>query len=118
MQLKLTRHSVYLFNYHIIFIPNYRKYVLTEEITEKLKEIFYEIAYKYDMEIIAVDVMSDPVYFVSVPPKYALSQIIKYFKSIYSKWLKNISEILNLRVLRHGYEHILHPQRVMSVVKS
>jgi len=49
MQLDSTRHSVYLCNYHIIFIPKYRRHVLTGEITEKLKEIFYEIAYKYEM---------------------------------------------------------------------
>jgi len=72
MQLKSTRHSVYLWNYHIIFIPKYRKHVLTGKIVEKLKEIFYEIAYKYEMEIIAVEVMSDPVnLFVSAPPRYA-----------------------------------------------
>jgi len=88
MQLKLTRHSVYLRNYHIIFIPKYRRHVLTGKIAEKLKEIFYEIAYKYEMEIIGVEVMSDHVYLVSALPKYASSQIVKYFKDISSKWLK------------------------------
>ncbi len=89
MQLKSTRHSVYLWNYHIIFIPKYWIHVLTGEITKKLKEIFYEIAYKYEMEIIAVEVMSDPVnLFVSAPPKYAPYHIVKYFKGISSKWLK------------------------------
>ncbi len=89
MQLKSTRHSVYLFNYHIIFIPKYRRHVLTREITEKLKEIFYEIAYKYEMEIIAVEVMRDHIHlFVSAPPRYALSQIVKYFKGISSKLLE------------------------------
>jgi len=89
MQLKSTRYSVYLWNYHIIFIPKYRRHVLTGEITEKLKEIFYEIPYKYGMEIIAVEVMSDHIHlFVSAPPRYAPSQIVKYFKGISSKWLK------------------------------
>ncbi len=89
MRLKSTRHSVYLRNYHIIFIPKYRRHVLTGEITEKLKEIFYEIAYKYEMEIIAVEVMSDHIHlFVSDPPRYAQSYVLKHFKGIYSKWLK------------------------------
>ncbi len=88
MQLKSTRHSVYLFNYHIIFIPKYRRHFLTGEITGKLKEIFYEIAYKYEKDIIAVEVMSDPVYLVSALPRYAPSQIVKYFKDISSKLLK------------------------------
>ncbi len=57
MQLKSTRLSVYLFNYHIIFIPKYRRHVLTGKIAEKIKEIFYEIAYKYGIEIIALEVM-------------------------------------------------------------
>ncbi len=88
MQLKSTRLSVYLRNYHIIFIPKYRRHVLTGKIAEKIKKIFYEIAYKYGMEIIAVEVMSDPVYFVSALPRYAPSQIVNYFKGISSKWLK------------------------------
>ncbi len=88
MQLKSTRLSVYLRNYHIIFIPKYRRHVLTGKIAEKIKEIFYEIAYKYGIEIIAVEVMSDQVYLVSAPPRYAPSQIVKYFKDISSKWLK------------------------------
>ncbi len=88
MQLKSTRLSVYLWNYHIIFIPKYRRHVLTGKIAEKIKEIFYEIAYKYEMEIIAVEVMSDHVYLVSAPPRYAQSYILNYFKDISSKWLK------------------------------
>ncbi len=111
MQLKSTRHSVYLRNYHIIFIPKYRRHVLTGKIAEKLKEIFYEIAYKYGIEIIAVEVMSDPVYLVSALPRYALSQIVKYFKGISSKWLKNIFQILDLMVLGDGHINILYPQR-------
>jgi len=89
MQLKSTRHSVCLWDYHIIFIPKYRRHVLTGEITEKRKEIFYEIAYKHGMEIIPVEVMSGSVnQFVLAPPRYAPSQILKYFKDISSKLLK------------------------------
>jgi len=89
MQLKSTRYSVYLCNYHIYFKPKYKRVAFTLEIIEKLKEIFYEIADKYGMEIISMEVMSDYIHiFVSAPPKYAPSQIVKYFKGISSKWLK------------------------------
>ncbi len=89
MQLKITKYSVYLCNYHIIFIPKYRRHVLTEKIAEKLKEIFYEMAYKHEMKIIAMEVMPDHIHlFVSATPKYAASQIVKYFQGISSKWLK------------------------------
>ncbi len=119
MQLKTTRHSVYLGNYHIIFIPQYRRHVVTGKIAEKLKEIFYEIAYKYGIEIIAMEVMQNPIHlFVSAPPRYAPFQIVKYFRDISSKWLKNIFQILDLRFRRHGHGHILYPQRIMSVVRS
>jgi len=100
MQLKSTKHSVYLCYYHIIFISNYRRDVLTEEIAEKLKEIFYEIAYKYEIEIIAVKVMSDQInLFVSAGPGYAQSQIVKYFKGISSKWLKKYFPDFGFKVL-------------------
>ncbi len=112
MQLKSTRLSVYLRNYHIIFIPKYRRHVLTEKIAEKLKEIFYEIAYKYEMEIIVVEVMREHIHlFVSAPPRYAQSQIVKFFKDISSKWLKNIFQILHLRLCIQRYGQILCPQQ-------
>ncbi len=89
MQFKSTRDSVYLLNYHIIFIPKYRRHILTGEIAKKFKEIFYEIAYKYEIEIIAGEVMREHIHlFLSAPTRYVPSQIVKYFKGISSKWLK------------------------------
>ena len=89
MELKSTRHSVYLCNYHIVFIPKYRRPVLVGDIADRLKEIFYEIADKYGMEIIVLEIMPDHIHlFVSAPPRYSPAQIVKYFKGISSKWIK------------------------------
>ncbi len=119
MPLKSTRLPVYLCNYHIIFISKYRGHVLTGEITEKLIEILYEIVYKYEIEIIAMEVMLDHLHlFGLAPPRYAKSHIVKYFKGISSKWLKNIFQILHLRLCIQRQGQILYPQQVMSVVRS
>ncbi len=88
MELKSTRLSVYLCNYHIVFIPKYRRPALVGDIADRLKEIFYEIADKYGMKIIALEIMPDHIYlFVFVQPRYSPAQIVKYFKGISSKWI-------------------------------
>ena len=95
MELKSTRHSVYLCNYHIVFIPKYRRPVLVGEIADTLKEIFYRIVDKYGMKIIALEIMPDHIHlFVSAPPKYSPAQIVKYFKGISSKWIKKDGAII------------------------
>lgn len=50
-ELKRTGYPVYEFKYRFVWIPKYRKKVLTEEIKEKLKEIFLQITEEYDFEI-------------------------------------------------------------------
>ncbi|HHJ00795.1 MAG TPA: IS200/IS605 family transposase [Candidatus Aerophobetes bacterium] len=75
-ELKRTDHAVYELKYHFVWIPKYRKKVLTEEIKEKLKKIFLQIAEEYDFEIIEQQVMSDHVHlFLSVPPRYSPARL-------------------------------------------
>jgi len=48
-ELKRTGYAVYELKYHFVRIPKYRRKLLTEEIKEKLKEIFLQIAEKYNL---------------------------------------------------------------------
>jgi len=85
---KHNAHCVYVINYHLVWIPRYRKKVLVEPIATRLKQLFREIATQYGFEIVADEVMPDHVHlFVSTPPKFAPSQVVRLFKGITSRRL-------------------------------
>jgi putative transposase len=59
-------HSAYVINYHLVWIPRYRKKVLVGPVEARLKELaeqevpLAEIATEYGFEILAVEVMPRP----------------------------------------------------------
>jgi len=76
-----TRHSTYFTNYHIVWIPKYRRRILVGDVALAVEESLRAVARKKKWEIIALEVMPDHVHlFVSAPPKYAPSEIVKAFK--------------------------------------
>lgn len=83
MEIKATRHSRYHIFYHIVWIPKYRRQVLTDVVADRLKNIFQEIAKNKKMEICELEIMPDHIHlFVSSPPQNAPSLIINWFKGI------------------------------------
>lgn len=82
-KLKSSRHSKYNINYHIVWIPKYRKSVLSGEVKNRLEKILYQIAEQKNMEILAIDVQPDHIHlFVSSPPKNSPALIVNWFKGI------------------------------------
>lgn len=61
-KLNKSRHSRYLLNLHIVWIPKYRRSVLDGHQGE-MKDILYSIAEKKQWEILAVEIMPDHVQF-------------------------------------------------------
>lgn len=86
---KSGAHCRYDLKYHIVWIPKYRRSLLTGEIAERLKEILSQIADEYHFNIIAMEVMPDHVHIlIEAPPKYAPSKIVGYLKGISSRILR------------------------------
>ena len=72
MKAKRTAHTVYQLAYHFVWVPKYRRKILTGDVAERLKEIIREICVEYDWEIEALEVMPDHVHlFVGCPPRSA-----------------------------------------------
>lgn len=96
MGIKTTRHTVYDIKYHIVWVPKYRKKVLTKDIQLRIKEIFNDIARQYEFEIEAMEVKEEHVHiFLSAPPRYAPAEVVNILKGISSiklfeefPWLK------------------------------
>ena len=70
MGIRRTKHAVYDLKYHLVWIPKYRKYVLSDEVSKHLKEVVQQIAEEYEFKIDIMEVMGDHVHiFVEVPPR-------------------------------------------------
>ena len=88
MQTRKTRWAVYNLNYHLVWIPKYRKSVLIGEVRDELEKLIKDVAKKHKIEIKSLSIQSDHVHlFVSAPPRLAPAKIVNLFKGITSKKL-------------------------------
>lgn len=78
---KSLTHSRYDCKYHIVFVPKFRKQSLFGKIRKYLKGVFHELARQKGCEIISGHMAVDHVHMcISIPPKYAVSEVIGYLK--------------------------------------
>lgn len=85
---RATRHSHYNLNYHLVFVPKYRRSVLKGQVAERLKELFERICKEREWVIHGMEIMPDHVHiFLSAPPKWAPSDIAKILKGASARWL-------------------------------
>jgi putative transposase len=83
MGIRRTKHAVYDLKYHLVWIPKYRKQILSNEIAGYLKGVFQRIAEEYGFQIDTMEVMEDHVHvFTEAPPKYSPAEIVQIMKSI------------------------------------
>ena len=70
--IKRTSHAVYDLKYHMVWVPKYRKVILKGDLARRMREIFTEIAERYEFEIDTMEVKEDHVHlFLSAPPRYS-----------------------------------------------
>ena len=73
---------------HLVWVPKYRKKVLTGEIAIRARDILRQIAMEHDIDIISGKVSNDHVHiFVSYRPNQDISQIVQWLKGISSRIL-------------------------------
>jgi len=67
--------------YHVVFIPKCRRKTLYVELRPHLGEVFKRLARQKESEIQQGHLMIDHVHMmISVPPKYAVSQVVGFIK--------------------------------------
>ena len=80
-QEKSLSHSRWECKYHVVFIPKYRRKALICSIRRELREVFRRLAAQKESAIEEGHLMLDHVHMmISIPPKYAVSQVIGYIK--------------------------------------
>jgi putative transposase len=104
-----SSHATYRCEYHFVWIPKYRYQVLVKEIKHRLKEILIELCDWLDIDIIEGAIASDHVHmYLSVPPKYAPSHVMKTLKGKSAEYLgKEFPELAKrywgLHIWARGY---------------
>lgn len=96
---KTKKGIVYKNQFHVIWTVKYRKQLLIGEVEKRLKEIIYEVCDEKDVELKAIEVMSDHVHvFIVVDPRQSLHLLVKAFKGRTSNKLRKEFKILTTRI--------------------
>jgi putative transposase len=73
-------HTKWKCQYHIVFIPKYRRKVLYGKIKVDVREILIKLCKYKNVEIIEGAVCADHVHLcVSIPPKLSVAEFMGYF---------------------------------------
>lgn len=89
MKLDSNNHSVFSLNYHLILVIKYRRKVLNDDISNRLKEIFEYISPNYNITLEELEHDKDHIHVLfKAHPKSELSKFINAYKSASSRLIK------------------------------
>jgi len=85
---RLGAHTKSDLKVHVVWIPKYRKAVLTGDVALRVRELIRQIAAEHELEIISGKVARDHVHvFLSYRPTQKVSQIMQWLKGTSSRVL-------------------------------
>ena len=74
-------HTKWHCQYHVVFIPKYRKKAIYGQFRAYLGDVFRQLARHRESQVEEGHLLADHVHMlVSIPPKYSVSQVIGYIK--------------------------------------
>ena len=74
-------HTKWTCKYHIVFAPKYRRWIIYNELKADIGKILRELCQRKGIEIIAAECMPNHIHmFISIPPKYSVSEVMGYLK--------------------------------------
>ncbi|UNC91077.1 IS200/IS605 family transposase [Candidatus Contubernalis alkaliaceticus] len=95
MKLDSNNHSVFLMYYHLILVVKYRREVIDEATSSRLKDIFEYISPKYNITLQEWNHDKDHVHILfKAHPNTQLSKFINAYKSASSRLIKKENQQL------------------------
>jgi len=74
-------HSRWGCKYHVVWIPKCRRKILYDQLRKYIGEVSHQFARQKESKVLEGHLQSDHVHMlVSIPPKYAVSQVVGYMK--------------------------------------
>ena len=89
IELESNNHSIFSLNYHLVLVVKYRRKVIDDEISKRLREIFEYIEPAYKISLQEWNHDKDHVHVLfSAHPKSELSKFLNTYKSASSRLIK------------------------------
>jgi putative transposase len=89
MQLDTNNHSVFLLYYHLVLVTKYRRKVINDNISNRLKEIFEKIQGNYNIILQEWNYDKDHIHILfKAHPNTEISKFINAYKSASSRLIK------------------------------
>ena len=104
MEIRLSRHSAYHTEYHIVWISKYRYHVLNPGVRAYLAKLFPKVMAELPgCEIVKYNIQADHIHMVMIiPPKYAVSAVVGKMKGMTSNQLRKKFGWMKLRYSREN----------------
>jgi putative transposase len=85
------RHVVYALQVHLVFVPKYRKSVITQRVFDSIRETWEQVCKDFECELKETGWESDHVHLlVGYPPKVALSKLINSLKGCSARRVRSL----------------------------
>jgi putative transposase len=97
MEVKVQAHVAYQTQYHIVWIPKYRRRIFVEGVKEYLEKTIQTIvSERYpDVYIVELNIQIDHVHaLIEIPPKYSVSSVVGYIKGATARSMRMHFEFL------------------------
>ncbi len=106
MEIRLSGHSAYQTEYHIVWIPKYRYPVLNPGVKAYLVKLFPKVMVELPgCEIVKYNIQPDHIHMVMIiPPKYAVSAVVGKIKGMTSSELR---KKFGWFKLRYSHENVV-----------
>ena len=104
MELRGNNHSVFSIHFHLILVVKYRKKVIDERISERLKEIFEYIQDNYNIVLEEWNHDIDHVHVLfRSEPNSNISKFINAYKSASSRLIKKEYPFIRSRLYKEAF---------------
>ena len=99
-----TQHSVYSITLHLVLVVKYRRDVIDDAISNRIKEIFETIGLSYDVEIIEWNHDKDHVHTIlSISPSTNLNKYVNAAKAASSRLIKKEFPNIKLKLWKEYF---------------
>jgi len=90
MQIRLSAHGAYHHQFHVVWIPKYRKKILKGELRKFIEKRLFDVQdYHPDVEIEKYSIQQDHIHLIIIiPHKYAVSDIVSKIKANTSREIR------------------------------
>jgi putative transposase len=89
LQVGRTRYTHYTIAYHLVWIPKYRRKILSGEVQAETKRLLRECCERHGLTLLALETDIDHIHvFVSAPPRFSPALIANLLKGDSSRGLR------------------------------